>query len=81
VSIPPAVLNRGYLWKVLALLIACQMILFAGPFVDRVRAQLAYGTGASLWSVGTILTGVTTAFVLGCLPIIFLIGNIDHELA
>jgi ACS family D-galactonate transporter-like MFS transporter len=104
VNVSPAVLNRGYLWKVLALLIACQMIayidrvnlsvaapvlirahgytaqtlgilfstfnwvftvaiLFAGPFVDRVRARIAYGTGASLWSLGTLLTGVTTAFV------------------
>lgn len=103
-STSPSVLNRGYLWKVLALLIACQTvayidrvnlsvaapvliknygyttatlgilfstfnwvftvaILFAGPFVDRVGARLAYGTGASLWSIGTILTGVTTAFV------------------
>ena len=38
-------------------------ILFAGPFVDRVRARVAYGFGASAWSVGTILSGVTTAFV------------------
>jgi MFS family permease len=96
--------RRGYLWKILALLIACQTIayvdrvnlsvaapvliknygytpqslgvlfstfnwvftvaiLFAGPFVDRVRARFAYGVGASAWSIGTILTGVTTAFV------------------
>jgi ACS family D-galactonate transporter-like MFS transporter len=100
-SVPP---KRGYLWKVLALLIACQTIayidrvnlsvaapvliqkygftpkslgilfstfnwvftvaiLFAGPFVDRVRAKVAYGFGASAWSIGTILTGITTAFV------------------
>ena len=89
---PPA---RGYLWKVLTLLVACQTIayidrvnlsvaapvlirdfgytaatlgvlfsvfnwvftvaiLFAGPFVDRVRARVAYGFGASAWSIGTI---------------------------
>lgn len=101
-GVPP--LRRGYLWKVLALLIACQAIayidrvnlsvaapvliksygytpktlgilfstfnwvftiaiLFAGPFVDRVQARMAYGVGASAWSIGTILTGVTTAFV------------------
>ena len=103
-STPASVLNRGYLWKVLALLIACQTIayidrvnlsvaapvliktygynttqlgilfstfnwvftvaiLFAGPFVDRVRARIAYGTGASLWSIGTILSGITTLFL------------------
>jgi hypothetical protein len=33
VSTPTAVLNRGYLWKVLALLIACQTI----AYVDRVN--------------------------------------------
>lgn len=38
-------------------------ILFAGPFVDRVRARVAYGAGASAWSIGTILSGVSTAFV------------------
>ena len=101
---PVAAPRRRYLWNVLALLIACQMIayidrvnlsvaapvlikqhgfttqslgilfstfnwvftiaiLFAGPFVDRVRARVAYGVGASAWSLGTILTGITTAFV------------------
>jgi MFS family permease len=95
---------RGYLWKLLTLLVACQTIayidrvnlsvaapvliknfgytaatlgvlfsifnwvftvaiLFAGPFVDRVRARVAYGFGATAWSIGTILCGVTTAFV------------------
>jgi MFS family permease len=38
-------------------------ILFAGPFVDRVRARVAYLAGATTWSVGTILTGVSTVFV------------------
>ena len=38
-------------------------ILFAGPFVDRVRARMAYGVGASAWSIGTILCGLTTTFV------------------
>ncbi len=37
-------------------------ILFAGPFVDRVRPRIAYGFGASLWSAGTLLCGLTTAF-------------------
>jgi MFS family permease len=95
---------RSYLWRVLALLVACQTIayvdrvnlsvaapvliknfhytptsigllfsifnwvftiaiLFAGPFVDRLRARVAYGAGASAWSIGTILSGVSTAFV------------------
>jgi len=96
--------QRSYLWRVMALLIACQAIayidrvnlsvaapvlikshgytattvgllfsifnwvftvaiLFAGPFVDRVRARVAYGVGASAWSIGTMLSGVSTAFV------------------
>jgi MFS transporter, ACS family, D-galactonate transporter len=104
VSATTAQPTRGYLWKVLTLLVACQTIayidrvnlsvaapvliknfgytaatlgvlfsvfnwvftvaiLFAGPFVDRVRARVAYGFGASAWSVGTILCGITTAFV------------------
>ena len=96
--------QRGYLTRVMALLVACQAIayidrvnlsvaapvliknfgytaatigllfsifnwvftvaiLFAGPFVDRVRARVAYTAGASAWSIGTILSGVSTAFV------------------
>ena len=94
---------RGYLWRILTLLVAAQTIayvdrvnlsvaapvliknfgytaatlgilfsifnwvftvaiLFAGPFVDRVRPRIAYATGVSAWSAGTILCGVTTLF-------------------
>jgi len=38
-------------------------ILFAGPFVDRARPRIAYGAGVSIWSIGTILCGVTTSLV------------------
>jgi MFS family permease len=37
-------------------------ILFAGPFVDRVGPRVAYGVGASVWSIGTVLSGVSAAF-------------------
>jgi sugar phosphate permease len=37
VSTPVAVLNRSYLWKVLALLIACQTI----AYIDRVNLSVA----------------------------------------
>jgi ACS family D-galactonate transporter-like MFS transporter len=34
----------------------------AGPFVDRVRGRVGYFFGVSLWSIGTILCGLTTSF-------------------
>jgi len=34
----------------------------AGPFVDRVRGRIGYQVGVTLWSVSTILCGITTAF-------------------
>jgi MFS transporter, ACS family, D-galactonate transporter len=37
-------------------------ILFAGPFVDRVGPRVAYGFGASVWSIGTVLSGVSAVF-------------------
>jgi MFS family permease len=37
-------------------------LLPSGPFVDRVRARVAYPVGVTLWSVATMLCGVTTAF-------------------
>jgi MFS family permease len=69
VAAPVLIKNFGYTPKTLGILFSTfnwvftVAILFAGPFVDRVRARVAYGFGASMWSFGTILTGVTTAFV------------------
>jgi MFS family permease len=37
-------------------------LLPAGPFVDRVRARVAYPVGVTVWSVATMLCGLTTAF-------------------
>jgi ACS family D-galactonate transporter-like MFS transporter len=37
-------------------------LLPSGPFVDRVRARVAYPVGVTVWSVATMLCGVTTAF-------------------
>lgn len=102
-TVNPTAPSRGYLWRILTLLVAAQTIayidrvnlsvaapvlirnfgytaatlgvlfsifnwvftaaiLFAGPFVDRVRPRIAYGSGVTVWSIGTILCGVTTAF-------------------
>jgi ACS family D-galactonate transporter-like MFS transporter len=69
VAAPVLIKNFGYTPKTLGILFSVfnwvftVAILFAGPFVDRVRARVAYGFGASAWSIGTILTGVSTAFV------------------
>jgi MFS family permease len=35
----------------------------SGPFVDKVRARVGYTVGISLWSVATMLCGITTAFL------------------
>ncbi|HTJ24738.1 MAG TPA: MFS transporter [Candidatus Limnocylindria bacterium] len=37
-------------------------LLPSGPFVDWVRARVAYPVGVALWSVATMLCGVTFAF-------------------
>ena len=42
----------------------------SGPFVDKVRARVGYTVGVSLWSVATILCGITSAF----LPLAFFRG-------
>jgi ACS family D-galactonate transporter-like MFS transporter len=42
----------------------------SGPFVDKVRARVGYTVGVSLWSVATMLCGITTAF----LPLAFFRG-------
>jgi sugar phosphate permease len=69
VAAPVLIKNHGYTAASIGLLFSIFnwvftiAILFAGPFVDRLRARVAYGVGASAWSVGTILSGVSTAFV------------------
>jgi len=37
-------------------------MLAAGPFVDRVRARIAYPLGVFIWSTATILCGTTVRF-------------------
>jgi len=37
-------------------------LLPSGPFVDRVRARVAYPVGVTIWSVATMLCGLTTVF-------------------
>jgi MFS transporter, ACS family, D-galactonate transporter len=68
VAAPVLIRNFGYTAATLGVLFSIfnwvftVAILFAGPFVDRVRPRLAYGWGVTAWSIGTILCGITTAF-------------------
>ncbi len=69
VAAPVLIKNFGYTAVTLGALFSTfnwvftGAILFAGPFVDRVRSRMAYAVGASTWSIGTLLCGVTTALV------------------
>ena len=37
-------------------------LLASGPFADRVRARIAFPVGVGLWSLGTVLCGLTMQF-------------------
>ena len=45
-------------------------LLASGPFADKVRARIAFPLGVGLWSLGTMLCGLTMQFV----PLAFLRG-------
>ncbi len=69
-SVAAPVLIRNYQWSpaTVGLMLSmfnwayCLTMLFAGPFVDWVRARIAYPLAVSIWSVATVLCGTTVRF-------------------
>jgi ACS family D-galactonate transporter-like MFS transporter len=69
-SVAAPVLIRNYHWSPAAVGFMMSMfnwsytftMLAAGPFVDRVRARIAYPLGVFIWSTATILCGTTVRF-------------------
>ena len=69
-SVVAPVLIRQYHWSPATVGVLMSMfnwtftisLLAAGPFVDWVRARLAYPLGLGLWSLGTLLCGTTLSF-------------------
>ena len=70
-SVAAPVLIRNYHWSpaTVGMMLSmfnwayCITMLFAGPFVDWVRARIAYPLAVSIWSVATVLCGTTVRFV------------------
>ncbi len=70
-SVAAPVLIRNYHWSpaTVGMMLSmfnwayCVTMLFAGPFVDWVRARIAYPLAVSVWSVATVLCGTTVRFV------------------
>ena len=69
-SVAAPVLIRNYHWSpaTVGVMLSmfnwayCVSMLFAGPFVDWVRARIAYPLAVSFWSVATVLCGTTVRF-------------------
>ena len=69
-SVAAPVLIRNYQWSPasVGLMLSmfnwayCVTMLFAGPFVDWVRARIAYPLAVGVWSVATVLCGTTVRF-------------------
>ncbi len=69
-SVAAPVLIRNYQWSpaTVGMMLSmfnwayCITMLFAGPFVDWVRARIAYPLAVSIWSVATVLCGTTVRF-------------------
>ncbi len=69
-SVAAPVLIRNYQWSpaTVGVMLSmfnwayCVSMLFAGPFVDWVRARIAYPLAVSVWSVATVLCGTTVRF-------------------